>query len=113
MKHQENKLVTQSGRNRESSNLLVLTSQNAKNSITISPKKVQPFLLLFVIYLYKISPLSLETQRFHKFSYKRDERNHSTSPTLFSKSARCLSLRDSVHMIHLSTNWYTSCEGSA
>jgi hypothetical protein len=103
MKHQENKLVTQSGRNRESSNLLVLTSQNAKNSITISPKKVQPFLLLVVIYLYKIFSL-LETQRFHKFSYKRDERNHSTSPTLFSKSARCLSLRDSVHMIHLSTN---------
>jgi hypothetical protein len=69
MKHQENKLVTQSGQNRESSNLLLLTSQNAKNSITISLQKgPAPCSSFGDLFIQKFS--LLETQWLHKCSYK-------------------------------------------
>jgi hypothetical protein len=83
---------------------------DAKTLLQFLPKRSSPF-FFFLSSIYTKN-LWLETQWFHKCSYNREERNHSTSPTLFSKSARCLSLRDSVHMIHLSTNWDTSCEGT-
>ena len=92
MKHeiQRNKLVTQSGRNRESPDLLILTSRMQK-SITIQHKKVQPFLFLSVIYLYNFTD-QLGSQRLHKFGYNWDEHNHSLSLALPSLDARCSSL---------------------
>ena len=92
-----NTVVTESGIFKFAS----INFSNAKTLLQSLPKK-STFVLILVLYLYKFFSL-LETQWFHKCNYKREEKNHSTSPTLFSKSARCLSLRDSVHMIHLFT----------
>jgi hypothetical protein len=73
-----NTVVTESGIFK----LLVLTSL-MQNLYYIHYQKVQPLVLLLVIYLYKFSL---------PYSY-------------FQKSASCLPLRDLVHIIHLSINW--------
>jgi len=83
MKHKENKLVIQSGRDWESSIFACINFLMPKLNLPISAKNSSPFVLLLVIYLYKFSL---------PYSY-------------FQKSANCLPLHDSVHIIHLSINW--------
>jgi hypothetical protein len=74
-----------------------INSFHAKNSIYNPYQKVQPFLLLFVVYLYKFSPLN----GFINFITNESKITPSVLIYFQKVPGACLCL-DSMHMIHLS-----------
>ena len=122
----QNKLEIQLGQNRESWICFVLTSFMGEFCYN-GYQKVQPFVLLSLFYFYKKVPGAFFTWvgaydtlvckvRYKLWRFRLAAVRSKAVPSLqlrFQNAPGACLCIDSVHILHLSTNWDTSCDGSA